>query len=63
MDVSTSLVTSANAGSFKFDVGRLFGDGVTASLTVGDGAMLVPDEKGYVGKQEFYRLAKCFEFI
>ena len=47
-------VTSSTAKDYKFQLKDFYGEGVTHVL-VGDGAYLVPDDAGGVGRQEFYR--------
>ena len=47
-------VASATARDYKFSLKDYYGDHV-AHVLVGDGAYLVPDDAGFVGRQEFYR--------
>ena len=54
MPISHVAVTSATAQDHKLNLRDFYGDHVTHVL-VGDGAYLVPDDAGWVGKQEFYR--------
>ena len=45
---------SENAADYKFSMERYYGKN-TAHAKVGDGAFIVPDDAGYIGRQEFYR--------
>ena len=49
-----AAVTTSTAKDYKFQLRDFYGDDVTHVL-VGDGAYLVPDDGGAVGRQEFYR--------
>uniref|UniRef100_A0A672Q9F0 Breast cancer type 2 susceptibility protein homolog n=1 Tax=Sinocyclocheilus grahami TaxID=75366 RepID=A0A672Q9F0_SINGR len=53
-----SLITSENAESFRFDCNDFFKCELlmeTGAVQLADGGWLVPDNKGTVGKDEFYR--------
>lgn len=50
---STRKVRCSNAALHKFYLPDFYGKNVH-HIIVGDGAMLVPDDKGYAGKDEFY---------
>ncbi|XP_052797202.1 uncharacterized protein LOC128229360 [Mya arenaria] len=47
-------VVSSTAADYKFNLADHYGQG-TSHVLVGDGAYLVPDDAGLIGKQEFYR--------
>jgi hypothetical protein len=47
-------VSSGNAEEFRFHIPSFYPEGA-ASVLVGDGALLIPDSKGFAGKEEFYR--------
>ncbi|XP_063432274.1 breast cancer type 2 susceptibility protein homolog isoform X2 [Mytilus trossulus] len=51
---STRKVRCSNAALHKFYLPDFYGKNVH-HIIVGDGAMLVPDDKGYAGKDEFYQ--------
>ena len=47
-------VTSATAKDHQFELRDFYGDHI-AHVLVGDGAYLVPDDAGQVGKHQFFR--------
>lgn len=47
-------MTARNAGEFRFSMADHYHKD-TANVLVGDGAYLVPDDSGTVGKMEFYK--------
>ncbi|CAC5371393.1 BRCA2 [Mytilus coruscus] len=51
---STRNIRCSNAVLHKFYLPDFYGKNVH-HIIVGDGAMLVPDDKGYAGKEEFYQ--------
>ena len=54
----TLAVRASNAVAHKFDITHLYGPKCD-HIVVGDGAYLVPDDRGLAGKQEFYRYICC----
>ncbi|XP_060591856.1 uncharacterized protein LOC132746650 [Ruditapes philippinarum] len=49
-----AIVKSAYAANYKFSMELYYGKN-TAHAKIGDGAYIVPDDAGYLGKHEFYR--------
>jgi hypothetical protein len=47
-------VKAAFAANYKFSMEFYYGKN-TAHTKIGDSAYIVPDDAGYLGKQEFYR--------
>ncbi|XP_052098756.1 breast cancer type 2 susceptibility protein homolog [Mytilus californianus] len=59
---STRKVRCSNAALHKFYLPDFYGKNVH-HIIVGDGAMLVPDDKGYAGKEEFYQAFLTIENV
>ncbi|KAL4227986.1 Breast cancer 2 [Mactra antiquata] len=52
---SHTKITSRNAVDYKFNIERYYNDERKTNITTDDGAYLVPDDTGYIGKYEIYR--------